>query len=94
MNLDYINATFELGSACLLFLNVRRLYKDKKLAGVSIIPTAWFSLWGAWNLIYYKGLGQTFSWAAGIAVFLLNTTWVVMAISYKLDEHFRREGTP
>jgi hypothetical protein len=83
VKLDYINALFEFGSACLLLLNVRRLYKDKKLAGASIVPTAWFSLWGAWNLIYYSSLDQVYSWVAGIAVFIINTTWVAMAIYYK-----------
>jgi hypothetical protein len=83
MDVDQVNAVFELGSAALLTLNVRTLARDKKLAGVSIIPTSWFSLWGAWNLIYYKSLGQTFSWIAGIAVFMLNTYWVILAVYYK-----------
>ncbi len=86
MNVDYINALFEFGSACLLLLNIHRLYKDKKLAGVSIVPTSWFSLWGAWNLIYYKSLGQTWSWTAGIVVFAINTTWVLLALYYRHNE--------
>lgn len=82
MNYDQINAVFEAGSACLLTLNIRRLYKDKKLAGVSIIPISWFSLWGAWNLIYYSKLEQSLSWTAGIAVFVLNSSWVMLALYY------------
>ncbi len=88
MNVDHINAVFELGSAALLTLNVRMLVRDKKLAGISIIPTSWFSLWGAWNLIYYASLGQTFSWIAGIAVFMLNTCWVMLALYYKYSRTY------
>lgn len=82
MDFDAVNAVFELGSAALLTLNIRRLSRDKKLAGVSIIPTSFFSLWGAWNLIYYASLGQTLSWFAGMAVFMMNTCWVMLALYY------------
>lgn len=84
MNYDAMNAVFEGGSACLLTLNVRRLYKDKKLAGISILPTTWFSLWGVWNLVYYSKLNQALSLAAGIAVLVLNSAWVFLAIYYSL----------
>jgi len=93
MPVDTINAVFELGGAALLTINVRRLIRDKRLAGVSIIPTSWFSLWGAWNLIYYAALGQTLSWIAGIIVFMLNTFWVLLALYYKYSrKHEQREN--
>lgn len=80
---DAINATFEGGGACLLCLNVRRLYLDKRLAGVALAPTVWFNVWGAWNLYYYASLSQFASWSAGIAVFVVNTTWVGLAVRYR-----------
>jgi len=82
MSPDTMNAVFEGGGACLLLMNVRRLYLDKKLAGVALAPTIWFNVWGAWNLYYYAKLGQHLSWTAGVGVFLVNTTWVLMAIYY------------
>lgn len=82
MNPDVVNAIFEGGGAVLLLMNVRRLYLDKKLAGVALAPTVWFNVWGAWNLYYYAKLHQPWSWAAGVGVFLVNTTWVGMAIYY------------
>jgi len=83
MTLDHINAVFEGGSVLLIASNVRRLYIDKKVSGVNIIPTAWFSIWGFWNLFYYWGLGQWYSWAFGSLVFWANTTWVVLAWLYR-----------
>lgn len=83
MTLDHINAVFEGGSALFIASNVRRLYVDKKLSGVNVATTAWFSVWGFWNLFYYFGLAQWFSWAMGAFVFLANTTWVILALVYR-----------
>lgn len=90
MNPDRINALFELGAGLLLTLNVARLYKDKKLAGVSLFPTAWFNLWGAWNLHYYHALHQPLSWYAGWLVFAMNTAWVGMAVWYREKKRYGR----
>ena len=84
MNPDRINALFEGGMSLLLLLNIRRLYLDKKLTGVSVWPTVFTSLWGAWNLYFYYAVGQIWSWYAGIAVFLANSAWVVLAVTYAL----------
>jgi len=81
--LDTINALFESGGAVLLWLNVRRLLRDKCLRGVSLVPVLWYTSWGAWNLVYYYGLGQLYSWAAGIGVFLANAVWVGLALYYR-----------
>lgn len=90
MTLDHINAVFEGGSALLIASNVRRLRRDKTLSGVNILPTIWFSVWGFWNLFYYFGLGQWYSWALGALVFIANTTWVIFAVVYNAREEVLR----
>lgn len=80
MNADIGNAVFEAGSAVLLWLNVRRLCKDQSIAGVSLVPAAWFSAWGFWNIFYYWHLGQRLSWLMGLFVCVANTTWVLLAL--------------
>lgn len=82
MNADMVNATFEGGGALLLTMNVRQLWRDRKLAGVRLAPTVWFNVWGAWNLLYYFQLHQYASWCAGIGVFAVNTAWVVLAVRF------------
>ncbi len=84
MKPDTINALFEAGGALLLCMNVHRLWVDKKLAGVALAPTVWFNAWGAWNLYYYYSIGQLASWYAGMAVFVVNTAWVALAITYRV----------
>jgi len=58
--------------------------KHKKIRGVSLLPTIFFSIWGFWNLFYYPYLGQMISFYAGITVVSANTLWIVLAIYYRL----------
>lgn len=83
MNTDHFNALFEFVSAMLLMINVIRLYKDKKLQGVSIVPTMFFTVWGFWNLYYYPSLNQLWSFIGGIFVVVVNLIWVIMALYYR-----------
>lgn len=83
MSSDHFNALFEFISAMLLMINVVRLYKDKKLQGVSIVPTMFFTLWGFWNLYYYPSLNQFWSFVGGIFVVVVNLIWVIMALYYR-----------
>jgi len=82
MNHDVINALFECGGGLLLIVNVARLIRDKRISGVSVWPTAWWTAWGAWNLFYYPALGQWASFAAGILVVIANAAWVGLAVWY------------
>jgi ABC-type transport system involved in cytochrome c biogenesis permease subunit len=86
--MDGINCAFEFGGALMLLLNVFRLVKDKRIAGVAILPTAFFAVWGVWNLAYYPSLGQWASFVGGVAVVVVNSVWVGLALHYSR----RKEG--
>lgn len=79
---DIINGMFELVSALFLIKNIKKLYKDKILKGVAISPTIFFTLWGFWNLYFYPHNNHPFSFLGGIALVLVNSAWVIMAIYY------------
>lgn len=79
MTADIGNAVFELVGAILAWMNVLQLYKDRKVAGVYWPVTAFFGVWGLWNLYYYSSLGQWFSWSAGIFLCSANLLWACMA---------------
>lgn len=79
---DLINGMYEAGGGFMQLLNVKALYKDKKVIGVSIVPSAFFTSWGIWNLFYYPHLGQWLSFAGGLVLVLVNVAWVCMAIYY------------
>lgn len=79
---DYINGAFEVLGAVAIFGHVRRVLKDKAVAGVSIASTMFFASWGFWNLYYYPHLGQWASFAGGIAIVLGNCIWITGLIYY------------
>ena len=82
---DVINGTFEALGGCLLWMNVARIIKDKCCKGVSVVPTAFFMLWGYWNLYYYPHLSQWWSFVGGLNVVAANTTWVVLMLVYRKE---------
>ena len=86
MDADAINALFELGGAALLALNIRRLFIDRSVKGVSMWPTLFFSLWGLWNLYFYWAVGTPLSWYAGLLLVSVNATWLIAAWGIKHEE--------
>jgi hypothetical protein len=79
---DIANAGFEILGANAVWYNVRCLYRDKKVAGISVHTTAFFALWSTWNIpfyplnhLYWSAAGAVWMWAAQV-------TWIVMAVHY------------
>lgn len=83
LNNDAINAFFELGGAVLIWLNVRRLHRDKMVRGVFWPVNVFYTAWGVWNVYYYPALGQTLSFWAGLGVVLGNAAWCALAWRYR-----------
>ena len=81
---DIINASFEGVAGLFIWLNVLRLYKDKKIQGVHWLPTTVFVMWGFWNLYYYPHLSQYLSFIGGLLVVSANTVWLGQIIFYSL----------
>lgn len=85
---DLINGLFESFGCFFVFLHVRKILRDKKVRGVSCIATAYFVLWGFWNLAYYPHLGQWISFVGGTSIALMNSLWVVLIVYYnRKEEH-------
>jgi len=79
---DLINGLIELIGALLLVHNCWLLYQHKKVQGVSVMTTAFFSAWGVWNLYFYPSNKLWFSFGGGLCLAAANLTWVGMAIYY------------
>ena len=80
---DLVNGLFEFFGGALNWLNVRQLLRDKKLRGVSKIPTVLFTAWGFWNLYYNPMLGQWLSFLGGVVIVAANFVWVLLAWKYR-----------
>ena len=86
MTPDHINAVFELGGSVFIWMNVRRLYRDKLVRGVYAPVVGFYTLWGFWNCYFYPAVGQTLSFYAGAAVTLGNLVWCALAVVYTRRE--------
>ena len=82
MSADIINGTFELVGGLLYLLNIKILIKDKKIQGISLLPTLFFTSWGLWNLFYYPHLDQWFSFFGCIVLVTVNAVWLALAYYY------------
>jgi len=79
---DWLNGTFELLGGLFILLSCVKLYRDKKVRGVSPVAIGYFTLWGWWNCHYYPHLGQWTSFIGGLSTAIVNTTWILMMIYY------------
>ena len=77
-----INGVFEFGGSLMLWRNVVALYRDKVFKGVRLESTAFFALWGLWNLFYYPHLSQWWSFTGGLSITVANCVWVSQMVYY------------
>lgn len=80
---DVINSAFQICATFFVFNNVWVLYKEKKIAGVSIMTALFWTVWGLWNIWYFQALYQPLSAITAILLFVGNLIWVVLAIRYR-----------
>lgn len=79
---DFINGSFELAGGVFVMLHCIKLYKDKKVRGVSFIASGYFTTWGFWNMYYYPFLRQWASLVGSLLIVAMNTLWVGMMLYY------------
>lgn len=75
---DLINGSFELVGGFMIWLNVRALWRDRVVKGVSWATVIFFTSWGYWNLYYYPSLNQWMSFLGGLFIVSGNTAWVLL----------------
>jgi len=80
---DGINGSFELFGGLFILLHCVRVYRDKRVSGISIIAVGYFSLWGAWNLYYYPHLEQWISLCGGAFIAAMNFLYVSLLLYYR-----------
>lgn len=83
---DKMNGLFEFAGGLFILLSCIKLYRDKKVRGISFVHVGYFTLWGYWNIYYYPYLDQWISFIGGLSVVLMNTIWLLMLICYLRKE--------
>lgn len=83
--LDFINAIGFEGMSCLfLTFNLRQLYVDKVVRGISLMSCGFYAIWACWNIFYYWSLNQPLSFYFGILVAILSVWWIILAVLYRM----------
>lgn len=80
---DVINGAFELLAALFVLNHCRVLLRDRAVAGVSILSTVFFTLWGCWNLHYYPALNQWFSFIGGLGIVVANAFYIALLVRFR-----------
>ncbi len=83
---DLINAAFEGLGTFFVYLNIRRIQRDKIVRGVDWRVMAFFTTWGFWNIFYYPHLGQWSSFVAGISLVIVNVMYLSLMLYYVRQE--------
>lgn len=79
-----------LACALVCFLNVRRLWIDKTVKGVSLIPTLVFITTNLFEVAYF-GLAHDWLPVMGaLAMLIANVAWLVLAVFYDFNEFVER----
>lgn len=83
MNPDAINGLFEGLGSLAIWQNVKALLRHRQVRGVSLLPTAFFTAWGIWNLFYYPALQQWWSFLGGCSIVVANAFWLGLAWRFR-----------
>lgn len=83
ITVDLINGIFEALAGLFVLNHCRVLAQHKETRGVSVASTAFFTLWGCWNLYYYPTLNQPLSFYGGLFVVAANALYVGMMLRYR-----------
>lgn len=83
MSPDIVNGLFEALGSLFILNHCRVLFRHKQVRGVSVLSTAFFFSWGAWNLFYYPHLEQIWSFAGGALLASANLLYVAMLLHYR-----------
>lgn len=73
---DLTQAAWETGSAVFSLLNIRAIRRSRSIAGVHWIPTAFYFLWGLYNIWFYEALSLPAAWWASIGITATNLLWL------------------
>lgn len=83
---DLIHGLFGIVAAVFTLLNVLKLYRDKKVRGISIIFMFYLCSFNVWNIFYLFSLQQTLGAVSGLFVLAANIIWFGQMIYYLRKE--------
>ena len=91
---DSVNGMFEFLSGFFILLHCIKMFRDKKIRGVSFLAAVYFTAWSYWNLHYYPNLNQWWSFTGGVFTTIAHTIWFTMIVYYIRKERNDKNSLP
>lgn len=82
--MDSINGCLGALGSLFVLLNIFQLYVDKEVKGVSTVYILFFWFWSAFNVFYFRHLGEGLSVAGATCLFIANTLWLGQILYYRI----------
>ncbi len=79
---DIANSCFLVVAIFFLLLDVRAVYRDKKINGLAVPTRFFFVVWTAFTVAYWAHLDQWFSFYVEIALLVISVMYVSMIMYY------------
>jgi hypothetical protein len=79
---DVINSLLKMCATPFILCSIMKLYREKKVHGISWVHTGFFVIWGYWGLYYFLHLEQYASFCSGVLIVIANTIWLIQLIYY------------
>lgn len=79
---DLGNALFELAGGFFVAASIRKLYRDKRVAGISWAHVGFFTAWSWWNIYFYAKALQWLSLYGAYGLLVTNTAYLVLLVYY------------
>lgn len=77
--IDLINSLFISGAIIAAYLDLRQVWRDRAVRGITAATSVLFTMWPVWDLYYYHCLGQFVSMFACLVLVCMRATWAISA---------------
>lgn len=88
---DYIMAAFQLGATFFLCLNIRAIFRDRALKGVSTWMIGFFTIWTVFGSYNWFVLDQYWSFVTSVLMGIVYAIWLALAVAVKIEEKDEKE---
>lgn len=79
---DVINSWFEWAGSLFIAASIVQVLHDKQVYGISWLTILFFSVWGYWNLYYYRAVSHMRSLIAAGFLALTNSVYLGLLLYY------------
>lgn len=82
---EQVLTVFFIACSAICWLNVRALYRDKTVKGVSIVPTCVFIATNIYEAWYFHHIHQFWAVFGSLSMLVVNLLWIILFLWYGFE---------